>query len=78
MSEYIALFEKYETNARWFGEHYEDLVKLYDREFVAVFGGKVADHDRNLRRLIRRIESSFPPEEVYVEYITSRKLQFVL
>ena len=78
MSEYVALFEKYEVDAKWFEEHYEELVKLYDGEFVAVFGRRVVDHDKTLRKLMKRIETAFPAEEVFVEYVTSRKLQFVL
>ena len=78
MSEYIALFEKYDENARWFEERYDELVKVYDGEFVAVSGNRVVDHDRSIRSLMKRIQTKVPVEEVFVDYVTSRKLQFVL
>ncbi len=74
----MALFEKYELNARWFEKHYDELVKLYDDEFVCVFGDKAVDHDRNHQRLMKRVETKFPVEQVFIDYVTSRKLEFVL
>lgn len=39
-SEYIALFEEYDKNWSWFKENYEELVKKYDGEFVAIYKQK--------------------------------------
>mgnify|MGYP007042429447 CR=1 FL=1 len=78
LSEYVALFKRYDFNASWFERNYDDLVKHFNREFVAVFEGKVVDHDRNLSKLVQRVRSSYPVEEVFVDYVSSEKLEFIL
>lgn len=78
MSEYVALFRRYDLNASWFEEHYEDLIRQFNCEFVAVYEQRVLDHDRNLSKLVERVKSSCPAEEVFVDYVTSEKLEFIL
>jgi len=43
MSEYVALFEEHDKNWTWFKEHYEELVKKLDGEFVAIYKQKIVD-----------------------------------
>ena len=78
MSEYIALFDEHDKNWSWFEEHYEELVKKFDGEFVAIYEQKVVDHDRELRVLIKRVEAKYPADHVFVDFVSSEKLTLIL
>lgn len=77
-SEYIALFEEYDKNWSWFKENYEELVKKYDGEFVAIYKQKIIDHDKELKNLMERIDKKYPKEYVLVEFVSSQKLTLIL
>ncbi len=71
-------FDEWSENLRWFREHYQQLARKYDRHNVCVYKGRVVDHDNNLRRLMTRIREKYPSDRVLVEYVSRKKLEFIL
>ena len=78
MSEYVALFEEHDKNWTWFKEHYEELVKKLDGEFVAIYKQKIVDHDKELSALMKRIKAKYPEENIFVDFVSSEKLTLIL
>lgn len=78
MSELTALFDEHDKNWSWFEKHYDELVKKFDGEFVAVHEKKVVDHDKELSALMKRIESKYPADRVFVDFVSSEKLTLIL
>ena len=78
MSEHVALFKEHDENWSWFEKHYDDLVEKFDGEFVAVYKQRVIDHDKEMRALMKRIESRYPPDRVFVEFVSREKLTMIL
>ena len=76
--EYLAMFEEHEQNWTWFKDNYSELLKRFDGEYVAIFGRRVVDHDKDLDKLVGRVEAKYPIEKVLVEFVTSEKLELVL
>jgi len=76
--EYLIIFDKQEENWGWFRRNYSRLVGRFDGEHVAVFECKVVDHDKDLRRLARRVKEKFPFERVLVEFVSREKVVLVL
>jgi len=78
MSEHVAIFKEHDENWSWFEKHYDDLVEKFDGEFVAVYKQKVVDHDKEMSALMKRIESRYPPDRVFVEFVSREKLTMIL
>lgn len=78
MSEYTALFDAHDKNWSWFRKHYEELVKKFDGEFVAVYEQKIIDHDKEPSVLMERIKAKYPEEHVFVDFVSSEKLTLIL
>jgi hypothetical protein len=78
MSEHIALFKEHDENWSWFEKHYDELVERFDGEFVAVYKQSVIDHGKKMRGLMERIESSYPADRVFVEFVSREKHMMVL
>jgi len=72
------MFEEHEQNWAWFRCNYGKLLKRFDGEYVAIFGRKVVDHDKDLDKLVRRVKAKYPIAKVLVEFVTSEKLELVL
>ena len=77
-SEYLVLLEESERNEKWFRERYTELVEKFDGEHVAIYKGSVVDHDRDVRKLAKRVKEKHPMERVLFKYVTKEKLVFVL
>lgn len=71
-------FDEWSENLRWFREHYQQLARKYDRRNICVYKSKVVDYDSDLRRLLKRIRGKYPPDRVLVEYVSRKKLEFIL
>jgi hypothetical protein len=71
-------FEERNDQLRWFMDHYQGLARKYDGQNVCVYKRRVVDHDRDLRRLMRRVRERFPQEKVLVEFVSRKKLEFIL
>lgn len=50
---------------------HEDLKKTYGGEHVAIYQGKLVDHDSNLDQLHQRIEARFPDHFVLIRPISA-------
>ncbi len=71
-------FEEWSRNDRWFRANYGRLARRYDGENVCIYKRRVVDHDRDFERLMRRVEKKLPMEKTLVEYVSRRKLEFIL
>ena len=78
MSELMALFDEHDKNWSWFEEHYDELVKKFDGEFVTIYEQRVIDHDRELSVLMKRIEAKYSADRVFVDFVSSEKLTLIL
>lgn len=79
-SEEIRAIRSAERDSIWIAGHYKSLQKRYDREFIAVYGRKVIDHDRSGPRLTRRLKRKYPAEQpgITVTYVTLEKVDLIL
>jgi len=71
-------FREWTENDRWFRANYQRLARRYDGLNVCIYKRRVVDHDGNFERLMKRIEKKLPMERVLVEYVSRRKLEFIL
>ena len=71
-------FEEWNDQLRWFMDHYQGLARKYDGQNVCVYKRRVVDHDRDLRRLMKRVRGRFPQEKILVEFVSHKKLEFIL
>lgn len=78
MSELTVLFEDHDRNWSWFEDHYEELVKKFDGEFVAIHEQRVVDHDGDVSALMKRIEAKYSADRVFVDFVSSEKLTLIL
>jgi len=78
VSKLTTLFEEHDKNWSWFEKHYNELVEKFDGEFVAVYEQKVVDHDKELNALMKRIESKYSADRIFVDFVSSEKLTLIL
>jgi hypothetical protein len=78
VSKLTALFEEHDKNWSWFEKHYNELVEKFDGEFVAVYGQKVVDHDKELNALMKRIKSKYSADRIFVDFVSNEKLTLIL
>ncbi len=71
-------FEEWTENDRWFRANHGRLARRYDDQNVCVYKRQVVDHDMDFERLMKRIEKRLPMERVLVEYVSRKKLEFIL
>jgi hypothetical protein len=45
---------------------------------VAVYEQKVLDHDKELNALMKRIESKYSADRIFVDFVSSEKLTLIL
>ncbi len=57
---------------------YSRLAERYDGQNVVVHNRRVVDHDTDLDRLMKRVRGKFPPGRVLVEFVSRKKLEFIL
>lgn len=76
----VQQMEDFERDMDWLQEHYDNLKRKYPYEHVAVLDEKVVDHDRDLRRLMGRIEAKYPKEHdrVAIKFISPEKVELIL
>jgi hypothetical protein len=78
VSEYTVLFDEHDKNWSWFRKRYQELVKKFDGEFVAVYEQKIIDHDKELSVLMKKIKAKYPEEHIFVDFVSSEKLTLIL
>lgn len=72
------MLEESERNEKWFRDHYDELVERFDGEHVAIYKGNVADHDRDLAKLVERVKGKYPMRLTLFKYVSKEKLVFLL
>jgi hypothetical protein len=71
-------FEESNDQLRWFMTHYQSLARKYDGENICVYKHRVVDHDRDLGKLMRRVRRRVPQDRALVEFVSRKKLEFIL
>jgi hypothetical protein len=76
----IKKLSQFEEDMRWIVLAYEKLKDLYPDEWVAVFKKGVIDHDKDLNRLMKRLEAKYPEDYGYVavKFIGKEKIELIL
>jgi len=78
LSEVLTLFKEHERNREWFEENRETLVEKYDGKFIAIYERSVVNFDKDVGKLMERVEKRYSPDRISVEYISKEKLQLIL
>jgi len=70
----------FEESTRWLDAHAAELVKKYPHQYIAVFRQQVMDHDRQLKRLLGRIEKHYPAQRpaIVIKYLSPKKIELIL
>lgn len=76
----IQEMERFEKDTDWLQKHYDKLAEKYPDEYIAVLNEKIVDHNRDLRRLMGRIEAKYPKERgrVAIKFVSPRKVELIL
>lgn len=61
--------ERLADNFKWIHKQHGDLKEKYDNKYVAIKNRKILDDDRNLERLIKRLNIRNYDESIAIEYI---------
>lgn len=79
MQECSKHISEFERNQKWFRENFEKLLKKYREQFVAVFGERLIDHDRDLEALVRRVKAKTKGAKgIYIEYVSDKPIEMIL
>lgn len=78
MSKILVLFKEHERNREWFEKNYDELVKTYDGNFIAIYKQEVIDSHEDVGRLVEKIENKYSLDSVSIEYVSKEKLQLIL
>lgn len=72
--------EEFERDMDWLQKHYDNLTEKYPKEHVAVLDEKIVDHDKDLRKLMGRIEAKYPAkrDRVAIKFISPEKVELIL
>jgi hypothetical protein len=67
--------ERFSNDAKFFDRNYPGLKEDYSDEYVAVYNETVVGHDKNLSKLIEKIEN---PRESYIGYVSKKNKTLIL
>jgi phage anti-repressor protein len=51
----LAIKPEYEKNMKWLREHYDELLRDYPEEYVAVYDNNVVGHSKNINDLLHQL-----------------------
>jgi len=76
----LGKLSEFSENARWIRENYEKLKRSFRDEWVAVYGRRVVDYDKDLARLVERLRRSYGKDygKIAIEFIASKEIELVL
>lgn len=61
-------------NLAFIDEKKDELLKLYDENWVAVYNSEIVAHEKNFKNLINKLnKAGLPFDEVTIEFMSSRK-----
>lgn len=65
-----------ERDTKWLHAHYNELIDMYNEEFVAVKNEDVIRHEKDWERLKFKLEKiGIKPSEILIEYIRDKRNQ---
>lgn len=68
-------FRQYEASLSFIEEHRADLLKKYDKNWIAVYNSEIVAYAGTLQELMRKISSTgLPTAEIIIEFISSQKV----
>jgi septal ring factor EnvC (AmiA/AmiB activator) len=71
--------ERAKANIEYFDRHRETLLQRHPDQWVAIAGGKLAGHNRELTRLIESLQRrGIDPRTSLVQFMSSKKRLYVL
>ena len=70
----------FERDSKWLETKYDELKGYLENEWVAIFHEELMDHDKNLDRLMGRLEARYPDtfRDMVIEFITKKKMEMIL
>lgn len=76
----VELLRRFEEDTRWLEAHYEELRSGFKEEWIAIYGKKILDHDKNLERLVERLKAKYPEDfrNFVIEFLTEEKVELIL
>lgn len=74
----IEHLEEFQANQEWFVEHFNEILKNHNGEFVAVWNNSVLAADKDLIALRKEINKKRKARAVYVEYVTDNPPELIL
>ena len=76
----IGNLERFKEDTEWLNKNYDRLKTRYPEEYVAVFNNRIVDHDRDLSRLMGRLEVRYPEKHghIAIEFVTKKKVELIL
>ncbi len=72
--------EGFEKDMDWLNSRYEELKSKYPDEFVAVLRENIVDHDRDLSKLMGRLETRFPEDfpRIAIKFVSTKRVELIL
>ena len=68
----MLLLDKFENNIKWFKENQGRLEKEYDNNFIAVNEEKVVTYDKDLDKLLNKIEKlNLDASEMFIRFVST-------
>ena len=76
----VQQLEEFGRDMDWLQKYYDNLTEKYPNEHVAVLDEKIVDHDKDLKRLMGRIEAKYPAkrDRVAIKFISLEKVELIL
>ncbi|MEW6618594.1 MAG: DUF5678 domain-containing protein [bacterium] len=75
---YRKMFEKGRRDREWFLKNYQELVKGYPEEFVAIWNKKIVADASNLEELKDRIPAKLKREKPLIKYVSRKGIELIL
>lgn len=71
----LELLNSNEKDLKWFNSNYNELVKIFSEQFVAIKNEKVIKHNPNFRNIINELErSNINTREVLIQFVSKIKV----
>ncbi len=76
----IKKLKMFERNSKWLHRHYNELIKKYPYQYVAIKNQRVIDHDKDIKKLVERINKKYKDASLVIpiKYISPEKVELIL
>jgi len=80
MTDTVRELKSFEANSKWLSKHYGEVSQRYSHQYVAVHNRKVVAHDRELSKLIERINTKYKETSrvIPIKYVSPEKIDLIL